>query len=119
MDACSRLNPCPSGIECLSDVDDNNAFECLCPVNHRYSNNKCEPIIGDIIYKLLDSHEEILKIDDLVPVSFYRVRQFQMDWCSLGDMALTQTYGANQQGVKTELASFLIRVGFLSRYPFP
>ena len=99
-DACSRLNPCPLGIECLNDPQDDNEFECLCPENHRYENNKCEPIIPDILYKLIDAHEFIWTATGKMPLSIYRVRQFQMDFCSPGDIAVTSLPGDNQPMLK-------------------
>ena len=90
------------GIECINIPNDDNGFECLCPENTKYRNNKCEPIISDIIYKLHDAHELIWKSESEMPLSIWRVRQYQMDYCSLGDIAVTSLHGDNQFGVSLE-----------------
>ena len=35
----------------LPDEIDNDSFQCLCPENTKYADNKCEPIVADIVYK--------------------------------------------------------------------
>ena len=99
-DPCTRLDPCPPGIECVSSVEDNFAFECLCPENTRFKNNKCEQIVGDIVYKLIDSHELIWRASGELPLSIWRVRQFQMDYYSVGDLAVTSLVGNSQPMLK-------------------
>ena len=95
MDACSRLNPCPQDVLCFPDEHDNNSFECDCPENTIYENNDCKKIIPDIVYKYVDAHEFVQSDNTLpsnafpgtkMPYSFWKVRIFQHDFCSVGDI---------------------------------
>ena len=95
LDACSRLNPCPQNVLCFPDEHDNNNFECDCPENTIYENNDCKKIVPDIVYKYIDAHEFIHSVDTLhsnafpgtsMPYSFWKVRIFQHDFCSVGDI---------------------------------
>ena len=107
-DGC-QANPCPAGIECLPDADSSTAYTCLCPENHKFVDDTCAPIIPDIEYKLLDSHELMWRSggreSNKVPLSIWRVNQYQMDFCSPGDMAIKHRHEDEQ-----------LRVDLLAKY---
>ena len=88
---------------------DNNLFECDCPENTIFENNVCKRIIADIVYKYIDAHELVHSDSTLhsfsfprttMPYSFWKVRTFQHDFCSIGDIFVRKVTPRGEPSLK-------------------